>query len=68
MAGSTINTIEVLMTITRLFQNVKGTGNSSKSYLWDLRESNGSTPKNVLEKKKQWTLATGYQYLPIIYL
>ena len=51
MAGSTINTIEVLMTITRLFQNVKGTGNSSKSYLWDLRKSNGSTPKNVLEKK-----------------
>ena len=52
MAGSTINTIEVLMTITRLFQNAKGTGNSSKSYLWDLIKSNGSTPKNALEKKK----------------
>ena len=67
MAVKNVSILEVILTITKLFQNVKETQNRAKSYLWTLRKNDSSTPKNILENTNERELC-GCQYLPIIYL
>ena len=45
---------EVIMTLTKLFQNVQETPNRPKPYLWTLRKNDNS--KNS-SRKYQWTLS-----------
>ena len=41
--------LEVIVTITKLFQNVKETRNRPNFYRWTMRNNDSSTPKNVPE-------------------